>query len=559
MKKHSSIFLGLLVSALAAMALPLSRSLEVMPPEERANAVISIDIDGASPQQAEEAAAIAGLWNAGKHGAAIDRLRILEEQVDPNNTELCVDWKVPVPSPAPEWGNDVMISAHDSVYSVSLARDPGSGNLFSVLSRMNGEANKSLAVCFSNTGGLSWTNTLNLTGSGRWPTSIMVMGNYCYFVYGRYNSLRVRRVSLATGNAVNLGNGSTYLDILTTTTDTVKETKLAELWSNSQLCCGTLHTNGTIRMFWTYDTSGVNWQQFTSPESTAKRGLDIYGNYPYSSYLLFVSYFDKANRVRALGLGSGAVWDTVGTGAVDSNAYFTSVGAYRDTVLVAFENRVSGVYRVQSAYSVNGGSSWSNGYLTPSDTACYCPDLALNRGGGMGLTYVQALPQSHRFSWWPYSGGATTKSVVSYRAVTNAYKPAIEYLEGGAYGVAFISPSTDLNRAYFDRSDWTGVAGHWTPLGDPAGLKLLPNAPNPFNRVTTIRYQITRPGRVSLKVYNPAGQLVRMLVDAPQAAGQHSVRWDGGDRQGRQVSNGIYLYRLATDEGVAAGRMTLLR
>jgi hypothetical protein len=559
MEKHHAFILSLLISVCTAAALPLSHTLESMSPEERANAAISVDIDKATPQQAEEARAVAGLWDAGDHGAALGRLKMLEEQVDPDDVELCINWKEPVPSPAPDWGNDVLISAHDSVYSVSLARDPGSGNLFAAISRMNGETNKYVSLHFSNNGGLSWNNPLITSGEGRWPSSVMVMGNYCYLAYGRQNSLRIRRASLTTGNTVNLSNGSAYLDLLTTTTDTVKEVKLAELYENTQLCCGTMHTDGTIRMFWSYDTGGVSWQQFTSPENNAKRGLDMYGNYPYSSYLLFACYINDANVLRLLGLGAGANWDTLLWGSVDTNSYFTSVGAYRDTVLLAFENKYNGDYRIQQAYSSNGGTSWSFGFLTPADTNCFCPDLAMNRGGGMGMTFVQALPQSHRFSWWPYSGGVASKSVISPRAITAAYQPAVEYLGGTAYGVAYISPSSDLNRAYFDRSDWTGVAEKPGSELKVGSLKLLPNAPNPFKQITTIRYQLSRPGKISLKVYNSVGQLVRILVDEPQAAGRHSSQWNGRDEAGREVSSGVYLYRLEAGGEAATGRMAVVK
>ena len=49
---------------------------------------------------------------------------------------------------------------------------------------------------------------------------------------------------------------------------------------------------------------------------------------------------------------------------------------------------------------------------------------------------------------------------------------------------------------------------------------------------------------MSLKVYNIAGQLVKTLVDAPLPPGRHRVSWNGRDEQGRQVSAGIYCYRL---------------
>lgn len=558
MEKRQALLLGLLVLTWSATALPLSQELEALSPEERHNASITVNIDGATFQQKEEAEAVAGLWNAGDHEAALGRLRSLEGQVELENAELCIGWRVPVPSPIPDWGSDVLISPEDSVFAVSLARDHGSGNLFAALSRMSGSS-RYLMLCFSNNGGASWSTTYNIAGSGRCPTTAMVMGNYCYLAYGRSSSLRLRRFYLSTGNSANLNNGSSYYDITSTSTDTIKEVKLAELWSNNELCCGTLHVDGKVRMFWTYDSGGVTWQQFASPESTAKRGLDMYGNYPYSSYLLFVSYFDSANHLRLLGLGSGAVWDTLVTGPVDSNSHFTAVGAYRDTVLAAFENRVSGIYRVQHAFSTNGGSSWVYNYLTPPDTNCFCPDLAMNRGGGIGLTFVQTLPQSHRFSWWPYSGGFPATAYVTIRAVSTLYQPAVEYLGGSAFGVAYISPASDLNRAYFDRRDWTGVEGTpSSPLVD-RGLQLGPNRPNPFTQLTRIDYQLTKPGMVSLKVYNTAGQHVRTLVNKYMNIGSHQATWDSRDDRGKPVASGVYLYLLTIEQGTAAGRMAVVR
>lgn len=75
--------------------------------------------------------------------------------------------------------------------------------------------------------------------------------------------------------------------------------------------------------------------------------------------------------------------------------------------------------------------------------------------------------------------------------------------------------------------------------------ELLQNAPNPCRQGTTIRYQLAKPGKVSLKVYNTLGQVVKTIVDSDQQPGLYSINWDGKDNQGRQVANGVYLYRLS--------------
>ncbi len=105
----------------------------------------------------------------------------------------------------------------------------------------------------------------------------------------------------------------------------------------------------------------------------------------------------------------------------------------------------------------------------------------------------------------------------------------------------------------------TGVADKPSSELNVGSLKLLPNAPNPFNRMTTVRYQITSPGSVSLRVYNVAGQVVRTLVSGSKSAGAHSASWDGRDDRGRALPGGVYFARLATSQGSQTVKLTMLK
>lgn len=87
--------------------------------------------------------------------------------------------------------------------------------------------------------------------------------------------------------------------------------------------------------------------------------------------------------------------------------------------------------------------------------------------------------------------------------------------------------------------------------GIPKAYSLSQNYPNPFNPTTVIRYQLAadcgRPSAVTLQVYNILGQEVRTLVDGKQPAGNYQVLWDGRDGLGKDVSSGVYFYRLKVD------------
>ncbi|MCK4352013.1 VCBS repeat-containing protein [candidate division WOR-3 bacterium] len=79
-------------------------------------------------------------------------------------------------------------------------------------------------------------------------------------------------------------------------------------------------------------------------------------------------------------------------------------------------------------------------------------------------------------------------------------------------------------------------------------FKLFQNAPNPFNQKTEIRYQISDVSKVSLKIYDLTGRLIRTLVNEPQKPGLYQVKWDKYDNKSKPVASGIYFYRLSTKD-----------
>lgn len=93
----------------------------------------------------------------------------------------------------------------------------------------------------------------------------------------------------------------------------------------------------------------------------------------------------------------------------------------------------------------------------------------------------------------------------------------------------------------------------------PSGFALLPNYPNPFNPSTVILYQLPASRKTSLRIYNVLGQEVRTLVNGVEAAGTHTVTWDGRDHRGQSVASGVYLYRLESGGLVMSRKMTLMK
>jgi len=68
-----------------------------------------------------------------------------------------------------------------------------------------------------------------------------------------------------------------------------------------------------------------------------------------------------------------------------------------------------------------------------------------------------------------------------------------------------------------------------------------------------ITYRLTQAGRVSLNVYDAKGIVVRELLRARlQPAGEHTVMWDGLDRDGKCMPAGAYTWKLLQTQGLSS-------
>ena len=83
---------------------------------------------------------------------------------------------------------------------------------------------------------------------------------------------------------------------------------------------------------------------------------------------------------------------------------------------------------------------------------------------------------------------------------------------------------------------------------------LLQNYPNPFNPSTTIKYQIPKPGIVTLKVYDILGKEVDRLVNEFQQQGRYSVNFDAS-----KLASGVYIYRIKSNDYVSSKKMMLIK
>jgi len=88
-------------------------------------------------------------------------------------------------------------------------------------------------------------------------------------------------------------------------------------------------------------------------------------------------------------------------------------------------------------------------------------------------------------------------------------------------------------------------------------FKLLGNYPNPFNPSTTIVFNLPVSENVSIEIFNHLGEKIRELSQGLFSPGENKVVWNGLSEENKNVSSGIYLYKISTSSRTLYGKMIL--
>ena len=97
-------------------------------------------------------------------------------------------------------------------------------------------------------------------------------------------------------------------------------------------------------------------------------------------------------------------------------------------------------------------------------------------------------------------------------------------------------------------------------LPEPLVYGLYQNYPNPFRLSTEIAFALKDDSHVRLDVYNTKGQKVITLIDDFTEANKvFTLDWEGVDQYGKRLANGLYFYRLQTDDKDIIRKMLIVK
>jgi hypothetical protein len=215
-------------------------------------------------------------------------------------------------------------------------------------------------------------------------------------------------------------------------------------------------------------------------------------------------------------------------------------------------------------YAVFDGNSWSDNSLivgSPSEIVAW-DGFSISAISDSNVVVIYSkLEAGHDTLYTIRYDGRQWNNVDLLPRVDGFSEPSIATGPDGNFWMAFVGNSDNGGTDVFVYGYPETITSVREPLQktSPTGFHLAQNYPNPFNPSTRINYQLSANSYVTIKVYDVLGREVKTLVDEEEAAGEHTVIWDGTNRDGRQVVSGIYYCRLLTPNGSIIRKAVLIR
>lgn len=284
---------------------------------------------------------------------------------------------------------------------------------------------------------------------------------------------------------------------------------------------------GTAGGVYLSTNNGTSWVQTALTVTTTCLATD--GTYIYAGY---GEVFGSGTRALRRTMDRGATWSNLGL----QDSIIKCITVIGSTIICGGNGGSpdnSGLFR-----TTNNGSTWSTvplQYPQENMESLMLIDNNIIGKSSLGNIY---LSKNTGASWINKTDNLPHSSYDSYVMLY-------------ANGYIFTKGST----GQLFKRQYTEIIGIQKISSEiPSKYKLEQNYPNPFNAITNIKYQITKNGNVSLKIFDILGNQITTLVNETQSPGMYQVNWNAGS-----LSSGVYFYRLQTGNFTDTKRMILIK
>ncbi|MBS4015167.1 MAG: hypothetical protein KGZ86_01840, partial [Candidatus Latescibacteria bacterium] len=208
----------------------------------------------------------------------------------------------------------------------------------------------------------------------------------------------------------------------------------------------------------------------------------------------------------------------------------------------------SGDYDMDYSYSTNGGRTFTTGqhlsWTTNREVLGNIRHYRIYPNSYVNACYTSytLTPSLASNVYWSWANGPAPTAWATRVQVNDAgslastgtggkliYSP---HAPGSGGGVVY--PRYGPDSLFFD-ANWVGIEE--LPPVTPINNIISVN-PNPFTNQITINYQINKPGKVALMIYDAAGREVKSITNGNIGQGDYRFVWNGKDNNNRTINNG---------------------
>jgi len=133
-------------------------------------------------------------------------------------------------------------------------------------------------------------------------------------------------------------------------------------------------------------------------------------------------------------------------------------------------------------------------------------------------------------------------------------------------------PTLELHNPLSDNSlgqNWLAESIHGTPGEEnsivdlteiiPESFALFQNYPNPFNNSTVIEFIIQKPVEAKLEIFDFSSKLVFYSKQNYTTPGLYKIRWNAESSTGKKLPQGLYIFKLSTENFSESKKAMLIR
>lgn len=248
------------------------------------------------------------------------------------------------------------------------------------------------------------------------------------------------------------------------------------------------------------------------------------------------------------------------------------------------EQVINGNHYVFNNWNQDGGNNSSYNFLPSGHknyeaiyNYCGLRHLTFNYGAPSGTPiklywHRNEVPNITQYQIWRKAGKTGTQQLIATVSASTSNYTDYDYVHSGGSGADKLlwydvryycsSPSGWASPSY---ATIYGEEAIILPKTNKEDIDLfaqeekiedysISSFPNPFNPVTNIYYKISKPGLVTIKVYDMLGKEVATLVNEDKPMGDFIIKFDGS-----KYASGIYFYTMQVNDFIQTQKMLLAK